>query len=186
MEIQKLKDLREKRGVAIAAARAVNDKAIAEGRGMTAEEQSIYDKAWAEQEGFGRTIAAAERQADLDKELATQQDAEARARGGNANQTDVEIRDNKHVALYRSYLRGDIETGQYKAEVRSLYADSDAAGGYLVLPLQLQNEIIKPLMDMVFVRKQATVIPVTGADSLGCPTLTADPADADWTSELAT
>jgi len=38
---------------------------------------------------------------------------------------------------------------------------------------------------MVFIRQRARVIPVTG-ESVGAPSLDADPADADWTAELAT
>jgi len=185
-DTKNLKDLREKRGIAIAAARAVSDKAAAEKRGMTAEEQSIYDNAWAEQEALGKTIQAQERQIELDKELATQQDAEARARETTQGGSDGDQRAQKHLAAFRKYLTGRIGTEAYQNEVRSLQNDSDAAGGYLTLPLQLQNDIIVPLKDLVFVRAGATVIPVTSADALGCPTLSADPADADWTNELST
>lgn len=183
MEIQKLKDLRDKRGVAIAAGRAVNEKAITEGRAMSSEEQVIYDKAWAEQEGLGRTIVAAERQIELDKELAINQDSEARARG-NATPPGNETREQKEARGYRAYLCG--RQADITPEFRALQNDNDAAGGYLTVPMELQRDIIKPLMDMVFVRAGATVLTLTNADSLGCPTLANDPADADWTSEILT
>lgn len=186
--IRELKDLREKRGVAIAAARAVSDKALAEKRGMTADEQKLYDTAMGEQESLRNTITAAESQNAIDAENAAREDVEARARGnaGPGTGTEDEQRKAKHLAAYRNYICGRVGTEAYQAEVRALQQDVDASGGYLTLPMELQNKLIVFVKDQVFVRAKATVIPVTNAESLGCPTLTADPADADWTSELAT
>lgn len=48
------------------------------------------------------------------------------------------------------------------------------------------NRLIQAIDDQVFIRQWATPNTVTQAQSLGVPTLAADPADADWTSELGT
>jgi HK97 family phage major capsid protein len=53
-------------------------------------------------------------------------------------------------------------------------------------PIQMVDRIIQAVDDAVYIRRLATVVAVPNADSLGVPSLDADPADADWTSELAT
>src|SRR5207253_415991 len=65
-------------------------------------------------------------------------------------------------------------------------AENDMQGGYMLAPQQTVNELIKSVDNIVIVRQLATKFTVTGAESLGCPSLDADPADAEWTSELAT
>lgn len=84
---------------------------------------------------------------------------------------------------FDNWLGGASVPAQYRA---SLQADSDPAGGALVAPIQFISDVLKKLNDLVFIRSLATVRTVVGAQSLGQPTLDADPADADWTSELAT
>jgi len=86
---------------------------------------------------------------------------------------------------YREAFARWMRTGQ-AGEIRALQADNDASGGYLYAPLQLVDQIIKAVDNLVYVRQWATVIPVMDAESLGVPSLEADPADANWTSELAT
>src|SRR5574343_834705 len=46
------------------------------------------------------------------------------------------------------------------------------------------NTLIKAVDDETFIRRFATVLSVGGAESLGAPSLDADPADADWTGEI--
>lgn len=53
-------------------------------------------------------------------------------------------------------------------------------------PLQMVDAIIKAVDDAVYMRQWATVYAVPNADSLGAVVLENDPADADWTTELAT
>jgi HK97 family phage major capsid protein len=67
-----------------------------------------------------------------------------------------------------------------------MQADLFTKGGALVAPLQVADRLIKFVDDEVFVRRYAYRTVVTNADGLGAPELTSDPADADWTSELAT
>ena len=46
------------------------------------------------------------------------------------------------------------------------------------------DTLIKAVDDQVYLRQWGTVYPVTGAESLGAPSLDTDPADPAWTSEL--
>ena len=71
-------------------------------------------------------------------------------------------------------------------EMRALQVDLDTAGGYLRPPEEFMDQLIKNIDDRTYIRQWATTFTVTGADSLGVPTLENDPSDADWTSELAT
>lgn len=82
---------------------------------------------------------------------------------------------------FRSFVRGQ----PLSPELRSLQADLDTQGGYLMTPIQMVDAIIKAVDDAVYMRQWATVYAVPNADSLGVPVLENDPADADWTTELA-
>lgn len=70
--------------------------------------------------------------------------------------------------------------------MRAIQADSDIAGGYLVMPQQFVAQLIKFVDNLLFIRQRATKFVVTDAQTLGAPSLDADPADSDWTSELST
>jgi len=85
---------------------------------------------------------------------------------------------------FRSYLAHGRE-GLSAEDARALSAGTDAEGGFTVPP-NFVAQLIKAVDDMVFVRRFATVFPLTTGDSMGAPSLDADPADADWTTELAT
>lgn len=71
-------------------------------------------------------------------------------------------------------------------EWRALQADLDVSGGYLRPPQQFIDQLIKAIDDVAYIRQWATTFTVVNAASLGVPTLENDPADSDWTSELAT
>jgi HK97 family phage major capsid protein len=73
-------------------------------------------------------------------------------------------------------------------EFRALQADSDTVGGFLVVPLALQDQIITKLKDLVFMRQFARIINVPNAASAGFAFLDDDPGtyDISWTGELLT
>jgi HK97 family phage major capsid protein len=67
-----------------------------------------------------------------------------------------------------------------------LRAEDDVSGGYLRAPMQMATALIQALDSAVAIRQLATKFSIPNAESLGVPSLDADPADAQWTSELAT
>ena len=71
-------------------------------------------------------------------------------------------------------------------EHRDLQADADAAGGYLMAPIQMVANLLKAVDDIAYVRQFATVYQLKNSQNLGCPTLENDPSDSDWTSEIKT
>lgn len=203
-------ELRQKRAKLIADARALNDKVQGEKRDFTQEEQNSWDAMMNEADKLRATFEREERmltaEADLGEpvtashrpapnERGTEVKVEFRSRGmrGTDGQ-DPNWRENPewrrvmrtadpaYGAAFRSFLRGQ-PVGH---EMRALQADLDAQGGYLMAPIQLVDRIIKAVDDMLYLRQWATVFAVPNADSLGVPTLENDPADADWTTELAT
>ena len=65
-------------------------------------------------------------------------------------------------------------------------AGDNDEGGYTIVPEQFIAQLLKDVDDIVYIRQLATKHPLTKAASLGIPYLEADPADADWTTELGT
>ncbi|MEZ4684190.1 MAG: phage major capsid protein [Caldilineaceae bacterium] len=206
----KILELRQKRAKLITDARALLDTAEAEKRDLTQEEQNNWDtmmdnaqKLQGQYERMERQMAA---ESDLDTPItpANQPTPDGRDSGqvivfrsrgmAGANQANPTWRDQNE---WRNLLR--TTTSEYRAgfgqflraqpvpyEVRALQADLDTQGGYLMTPMQMVDALIKAIDDQVYMRQWATVFSVPNADSLGVPTLENDPADADWTTELAT
>ena len=208
--------LRQKRGQAVADARAILDNAENEKRELSQEEQNGWDGLMVEVDGFRQAIDREERQANLDREMgdtlgrdlgqsgAQHRDDDPTGKQNGEKRTQFESRSFAHLnemtsipagmsrrssVAYRTAfgkVLGYGTQGLNADDVRALQADSDPAGGYLYAPMQFVDRLIKAVDDAVFIRQWATVLPVTSGDSLGIPTLDADPADASWTSELGT
>ena len=93
------------------------------------------------------------------------------------------------VELRAKAFRGFLRNGRNalpEAEQRALQADSDEAGGFTVPPEMFVNQFIQAVDDLVFIRGLATKHTIAKAESLGAPSLDADPSDADWTAEILT
>lgn len=69
-------------------------------------------------------------------------------------------------------------------ERAALQMDVTSQGGTIVMPEEFVARLIIGLDERVFMRGIATIFPMIKAESLGVPTLDADPDDADWTTEL--
>lgn len=184
---ERLKSLREKRAKAIADARGILEVADKAGREMTAEETASYDAAFAAGEKLKGEIAREESLIEAERTVASRTLADAGARPADANGRRVfnarRAGDDYSRAFGQFLVAGLNGMGEFRNALRM---DEDTDGGFLVAPERFVTDLIKQLDNDVFVRKYATVIPVGQAASLGAPSLDADPADADWTSELAT
>lgn len=202
----RLRDLLDKRAQLVVRMREINDKAGAESRALTTEEQTNYDAAFKEADGLRATIDREERLAVMESEVAqrsaTLADPEQRTERKKlvvraidaaehryrvqfgADDTDIVRRftESRGTGEYAEGWRNYIRTG----EKRALSAGSGPDGGYLVTPVQFVQDLLKALDDVVFMRARGTVFTVPTATSLGRVTLDADPSDADWTAELAT
>lgn len=173
------RDLRQEKGTIWTAMTAITDLAKAEGRELTGEEQASWDKADAEMDVVIEALGKAEHREDRDREMA-KPIAPPAAGGGGSNPEDAKMMD----AFRHFLLEGARNLSPQEMAV--LQADNGPQGGYLVAPMEFVNNLIKAVDDLTFVRKYATVLPLTSSLSVGRPSLDADPADADWTSEIAT
>lgn len=83
-------------------------------------------------------------------------------------------------------LRSFLQTNVPSQELRALSQGVKTEGGYLVTPIEFLNELLKDIDKKTYVRELVRTFQISGTASLGVPVLDADPADAEWTTELAT
>ena len=167
-----IRELMEARATMVAAARKLIDTAEAEKRELTAEERAQYDKTFDEARALGDKIQREQELREEERRLAEAGRLEPEGKKENPEE--------RKLQAFRNFL-----VNGNAAEYRALANDSDASGGFLHAAEQFVARLIKGLDNRVFVRQYATVLPVTGSDTLGVPTLTADPADPTWTTEIA-
>lgn len=105
----------------------------------------------------------------------------------------IEVLQQRHAQrstpIYRQAFRRFLMEGRHACsmeEQRALSANVSTEGGYLIAPPQFVAQLIKAVDDMLWMRQAGTQIPVGAGGEIGVPTLDADPADSDWTTELAT
>lgn len=175
----RIDELRQKRGKALADARAINDKAAGEGRALSDEEKDNYKKYMSDFHAVGDDI---KREEELEAEesrmsqlIDTQVDQTQRS-GGNSQEVEKAQRE---LRAFEHFLR----TGEM-SEYRALQVDANTSGGFLLAPQQMASGMIKALDDAVHIRQLATKFQVTAAESLGAVSLDADPADPEWTTEF--
>jgi HK97 family phage major capsid protein len=201
--------LLEERANLINQARSLLEKAEGEDRDLTQEEQNTWDTLMTKADELRQRVDRLERQMELDQDV-TQRHGPMPLHTVQDLQTDVATEDinpilrayfgiqeseaeqrlrARQFATFRHFLPHWV-SGDWRAmtgeELRALQADLDVSGGYLRPPEQFINELIKAVDDMAYIRQWANTFTVTSAESLGVPTLETDPADANWTSELAT
>lgn len=188
---QKLNELRDQRGKLVTEARAIIDKAEAEKRGLTAEEQGKCDELITKQEEIRGHIeremklVEAERSA-AEETLRIKDDSKGKPADAVRALTGAASEEYRN-AFYKMIASGQSGMNGLNAdEVRALQSDISTSGGYLVAPMQMVEGLIKALDNQLFIRQFATKFSVPTAASLGAASLDNDPADADWTSELGT
>lgn len=187
-------DLLQKRAKLVKEQRALLDKAEAEKRELSADENTNYENMDAEFDKLDKEIEREERTQKREKELALEKkdDAKPVVDPDKPEARKVLRETDEYRKAFSRYLRGGLmaltpaEREIAEKEVRALQSDADIQGGYLVTPMQMVQTIIKALDDSVHIRRLATKFQVPNAQSLGAPSLDADPDDFDWTTELAT
>lgn len=175
---ERLKSLREKRARIVTEMRGVTDLAQKEKRDLSGDELAKHGELFKAQDECRAQIEAEERQIELDRSLASTQAPPSPA-------PTIAPAERSMVA-FRNWLRSGSVAGEGAQEFRDLQAGSMAQGGFLVAPQQFVATLIQAVDDLVFMRKRATKFSVASAASLGAASLDADPADADWTTEIAT
>lgn len=191
---QKLMEMKQKRAGLIYQARQILDDAEAQKRELTSEEQTRWDALIGQADGLQKTVETEERQLALEAQLATSDGRSLRTElndtPGVDKRTNPLATDEYRAAFRQALIGGTGSLNRQQADIlanalRSLQADNNVSGGYLYAPMSLAQSLIKAVDNAVYLRQWATPNPVTTSESLGVPTLEADPSDADWTSELA-
>ncbi len=177
-------ELRKERAGLFEKMRDILDKAEAreENPGLTTEERSEHDKMDAAADALEVRYLDIEKQEARESAL-EESTSQALEPGGGDRLDDARAKEDR--ALFVRFVRGGRQALSEAEQQRALQMDSDTAGGYL-LGEQLSTTLIKKVDDLVFVRQLATIHKVTGAKSLGAPSLDNDPADSNWTSEIGT
>jgi HK97 family phage major capsid protein len=193
----KADELRVQRNKAVDFGRSILELSEKENRANTAEEIAQWKKSHDEAKDLGERIERMERQERAELELRASQgnissqinsDPVTVSVNGDDYESRLSAEQAKRSKAFHRFITGGT-TATYKAgaiEARALQMDSDPAGGYTVRGEQFVEQLIQAVDDLLWIRGMATTYTVTNAESLGVPSLDTDPADADWTSELAT
>ena len=184
-------ELRDQRGRALQEARSIVEKAAAEKRAKTEDEQRQYDLFMGDVDKFGKEIEDEVRLIETERELAAVAVRSAAAATGvtKPNQEDAFTLNFRKMILdgERSLTNEELRSLKKDlVEARGLSAGTDIKGGFTLTPQEFVNQLIVAVKNKVFMRGLATVIPLNGSMSCGVPTLDTDVGDADWTPEIGT
>lgn len=182
---KRLNELRSQRNNLVTQAREILAAAEKEGRGLNGEEQQKYDKLFSDQDELRKTVEAEERQIELERSLADKKLDDSRGEDGKGENRKGPRGTEEYRDAFGQLLRGGVQSLN-PDQVRALSAGAGSEGGFFVMPEQTVSTLIKAIDDEVLIRQWATKFTVPTAASLGAVSLDADPADADWTSEIAT
>ena len=187
MSMQMIKDLNEKAHKALKDARAIHEKAAADGaRALTDDEKAAYKTAM---DARAAHLAGAIREKELlDTDKRTvKTDPPEDAKPREQRNTEEVKRDG-----FRAFLRNDErdmspddhkDFGEFRAATAQT-AGVDAEGGYLVAPMQFVDDYIRDMDEEVYIRKYASKMKVRMAKSLGVPYLSQRPGKAAWSTEI--
>lgn len=187
MNLKEITELKQKRAALLADANSIHAKTVAEKRALNTEEQSRYDAIMVDFEKIGDTAKRSEQllaaQSRLDaidtRDLSADVGSREVAGGG-----DVATKSAAKRAAFNKFLAGGV-ADLNEVERRDLAADSAVAGGNMVVPQEFVSELLLDLRNMVFIRQLARTFKLGAAANLGIPQLTAEVADSDWTTEVA-
>ncbi len=199
VKIMTILEMKQKRAKIFEELKALNDKIKSENRAYTAEEEEQFQRMNDDIDKIGKDIEKEERVQKLEGEMEKLDEAIKPDPKGQRDAGPVSsFAKDEYRAAFGHYLvngaRGlnpenaDIlrNVTKFDKEMRALQVDQDIYGGYIVAPEQFVMELIKDLDNEVFMRRLATTYQVPTAESLGAPSLDNDPADPEWTQEVAT
>lgn len=181
-----LNEMRNKRGSLVKQCRDLLGVASAANRDLNVEEQTKYDTMFSDQEKISGQIKREEslREIERSQENSTRRTAPVLNADAEGRSQDPEKRYSEIVRPVLAKWLGRRDADITGDERRALQADLDVSGGYLKAPMQFVRELIKAVDNQLFIRQLATKHTLTESDSLGAPSLDADPADAEWTGEI--
>lgn len=182
----KIDEKKQQRAQLVVDMRTILDKAESEKRSLTAEEQQQYDQMDKDFDALGEDIKRLEKQMEREEFMQASSGLAAGKPPLNQPEDKKNARETEaYSRAFNNYVRGGRDA-MGPDDFKALQADTDTAGGFVVTPQQFVLELLKSVDDAVIIRQLARKFTVEKAQSLGVPTLDADPSDADWTSEVDT
>lgn len=187
-----IRELREKRANIVHTLRELTNKADAEKRALSAEEEGQWQKGMDEVEALKLDIDRREKleaeEADLEKRqreiVRSPSPGDGDEKRGKGSDEERKAKADLEMRAFRKFLAHD--RSMTPEEHRALNAATDAAGAYTLAPEQFVDSVLKGIDDQSYLRQWGTGYRVTNKNGLGVPTLAADPADDTWTTELLT
>ena len=195
-------ELAQKRATLIKNAQEFHTTNSSDDAPMSDDHTATWNRMWLEIENIDKRETEQIRKDELDKMVdGLAESTRTNVPAADSGQTDTEKRDDAWIDKVLEQVHRDSErtmpelvqerkdVGAYfkRGEYRALQVDSAEAGGYVVMPEQFIRRLIQAADDAVWMRRLGTVLPpLRDAMGAGIPSLDADPADADWTSEIAT
>lgn len=174
-----MNDLIRRRNRVIERGNEILDTAQAENRDLTDEEQTNFDRAVDDAQKLKRQIDGLYKlgeQVPVEEPRAGKDDEEQEERQEKPNIEE------QRMAAFRAYLKHPED--RTAEEHRALAVLPDTSGGYTMAPEKFISDLIQAVDNDVFMHDIATVHRLSQAHSLGAPSLSADPADPTWTTEL--
>lgn len=185
--MRNLNALRQKRAKALSDAQAIDAKAHGENRDINGEERAQFEAFMAEYTALGDQIQRGEmlereelHLAELTNEQVDQNSGGEYRGASGGHRTESQVRAEQELRAWNGWCAGNARA----EELRALQVDQDASGGYLQTPQQVVSQLLKAVDNLVFIRQLGKVFRVPNAESLGVPSLDADPADPTRTTEL--
>ncbi len=185
-----INELRVERGIVVVQMRELSDKAAAEKRKFTAEEETQWTAMNTDCDRLKTDIERAERQHAL--ELETRQPDAPPTRMPDPQpqkataETPPEGRASEaYLAAFRDYLVNG-KRNMDPIHLRALQSDSNTLGGYVATPQVFIASLIQALDAELPIRALATKYQIASAVSIGAPSLDTDFSDVTWTNEIAT
>lgn len=167
-------ELREARTKLVGEARSLIDSAKAENRDLTDEESTKYDEMIAKVESLAKDIERTEKLEVAERSL---KEPAKRVSDPIDNKTPTLNAEQRDLEDWNKYL--------ITGERRTIQVGTDSAGGFLLAPVQVADEIIQKVDKAVFIREHATMHRLTHSKKIGIPKLDNDLDGANWgTTEI--
>jgi HK97 family phage major capsid protein len=165
-----LKEMQEKRNRAIATMKSMIDRAESQRRGLSAQDKETYDRLFKQVTDLRTHIETELRLTSIENEL----------EGKKYNDPGAQYRHvmRKFLVHGQSILSAD--------EKRTLAADNDTLGGFMLMPEEWTASLIAAVTNLVRVRELATKYKLQHAISFYGPSVENDFDDPDWTAEAGT
>lgn len=179
--MSKIKEKKEKLRRVWEQQKEITDKAHAEKRSLTPEEEKRWNDFDADFEKLDAEIKREEkeqkREAEFSKPVETIEGKESKISKREALQELIKKGGKDLSEEVREVLYSDLS-----AEARAQATSPDSAGGYLI-PTELANEIIKSLKDYGGIRSIARVVPTASGNGINWPTLNDTANTGSWIGE---